>query len=122
MADGPTHRFAAAIIVGGSMLHLEKDQESSLLRPILGATIAANLGDLPDRLEPAIHPHHRQIYHSIAVGILLGVLAARIYRWEPFPEWQKAVRFLLLAGCGAYLVHLALDAMSPRSLPLIGRI
>jgi inner membrane protein len=121
MADGPTHRFAAAVIVGSSMLHLEKGQEQGFL-PIIGAAVAACLGDLPDRLEPAIHPNHRQIYHSIVVGILIGALVIRIYRWEPVPDWQKAVRLLSLAGCGAYLVHLALDAFSPRSLPLMGRI
>jgi len=122
MADGMTHRVTAAAIIGGCLLQSESRTGQYSPQPLFGAALAAALGDLPDRLEPAIHPHHRQVYHSLAFAVVVGTAAYKLYKWNPVEEWSKLLRLLLLVGCGSYIIHLALDAFTPRSLPLLGRV
>jgi len=73
-------------------------------------------------LEPASHPNHRQLFHSLAFAGVLGVAAHKLYTWEPDSPFDEATRFVLLVGVGAYLIHLLLDAGTPKSLPLIGKL
>lgn len=122
MANGGTHRFAAAIAVGGILAHLENENGRHTVKPIFGAGVAAALANLPDKLEPAIHPHHRQFFHSIVCAVGVGIAGLKLYEWQPEEDWKKALRFVFLAGCGAYLIHLALDACTAKSLPLIGKL
>lgn len=35
-------------------------------KPIVGAGLAVLLTNLPDQMEPATHPNHRQFFHSVA--------------------------------------------------------
>lgn len=102
---------------------------------------------LPDIIEPAIHPGHRSVAHGAAPAVALGVLASRhLDSWQAslraradrqaalamqsqstLPQlWHAVLEFFfrLLAGAvagalGGYGSHLALDAFTPRSLPLI---
>lgn len=104
-------------------------------------------GVLPDILEPAAHPNHRGPAHSLVAGAALVPATKQIREWanscrlkaescrcrrlasegdamssaawglaELF--WSVLASFLwgVIAG---YTSHLALDAFSPRSLPLI---
>lgn len=86
----------------------------------MGRSIVGNANHLPDRLEPAIHPNHRQFFHSWAFAGMLGIAAHRAYHWETDNKFDEAVRFAILVGIGAYTVHLLLDASTPKSLPIIG--
>jgi len=122
MANGIAHRWAAAAVVGGICMHAEADQQEKTAKPILGAALAAMLTNLPDILEPATHPGHRQFFHSLAFAGLVGTAGYKAYKWEPSTPSDEALRFLLLVGVGAYLVHLCLDASTPKSLPLLGRL
>ena len=79
-------------------------------------------GILPDIIEPAIHPHHRQFFHSLAVLGGISVLLKTLYDWQPVTADQKFFRLLLLALCAGYFSHLFLDALTPRSIPMIGSI
>jgi inner membrane protein len=93
-------------------------------RPVDGTSLAmgfaaAALPTLPDYIEPALHPNHRKFFHSIAVVAGLAYAMRRVYVWEAEGEWERLARALLLAGGAAYLGHLALDALSAKSLPLI---
>jgi len=102
---------------------------------------------LPDVIEPAIHPDHCSVAHGAAPAVTMGVLAARhINSWQASlrahadrqaalatPSQSTLARlwhaflellFKLLTGAvagalGGYGSHLALDAFTPRSLPLI---
>lgn len=105
-------------------------------------------GVLPDVLEPATSPHHRQLAHSlVAAG---GLTMAKLAEWqascrsaataatqragslpvgcaERNNAESAAILWRLAAGVIVGLVvgygsHLALDACTPRGLPLIGRI
>ncbi len=122
MANGPIHRLTAATVVGGTLALAEVRARESSFKPLVGAGLAALLTNLPDRLEPPTHPNHRQFFHSIACEAAVGTLAYSLCAWKPPEHWKKALRFVLLAGCGAYAVHLVLDAATPKSLPLLGRI
>lgn len=82
----------------------------------------AALGKLPDLIEPAVHPHHRQFFHSVVVAAGLVAGMRKLYQWAPDDDFEKLVRAFLLVGGAAYLSHLALDALTSRSLPLVGKI
>jgi len=122
MANGSTHQLTAAIAVGSVYLCAEANQHQKSAKPLLGATLAAVLTNLPDVLEPASHPHHRQFFHSLAFAGLLGAAGYKAYKWETDNPFDEAMRFVLLVGVGAYLVHLLLDAGTPKSLPIIGAL
>lgn len=76
---------------------------------------------MPDLLEPAVNPNHRQFFHSIVFAFLVGVLMRELYRWQPETEVGQIGRRLLLLAAGTYLVHLAMDSTTSKSLPLIGK-
>ncbi len=106
-------------------------------------------GRLPDWLEPARHPGHRDFFHSHFSGLLLTVGTTGLDSWQ---DWwrQEAFRFESLAEASkdswnrfgytvmaflcwiasgflpglvvGYMSHLALDAFTPRSLPVVGKV
>ena len=82
-------------------------------------TAAALLPSLPDVLEPAIHPNHRRFFHSVTFAIAVGYGLHRAYKWETQEPWERLARMVALAAGAAYLAHLARDAFTARSLPLV---
>jgi inner membrane protein len=98
-----------------------------------GAAAGLVTSALPDVLEPATHPGHRGVAHSVAAlgtGVGLGLPAAhrfqdRVARAsgdETDPVKRFMAQFCAGAAAGAvagYGSHLLLDATTPRSLPLI---
>jgi inner membrane protein len=91
----------------------------------LGFTLAGGaaghaLGLLPDLLEPATSPNHRQFFHSIVFGAAIIAVSHKLYQWQPESDGDKLLRWLGLAASAAYLVHLTLDATTKKSLPLLG--
>lgn len=122
MPNSSTHRIAAAIAVGGVLAYEDVRHENRTLKPLTGSVVAAIATNLPDVLEPALHPHHRQFFHSIAFAGLVGWGTYKVYQWKPEDSVDDILRFLLLVIGGAYLIHLALDAGTPRSLPIVGKV
>ncbi len=120
MANGNTHSLVAALTVG-ALDYMDAQNKGDSARPLIGAGLAAVLTNLPDLLEPAIHPHHRQFCHSIAFGGMVTLAAYELYRWKPETDGHKFLRYLFGVACGAYLIHLAVDALSSRSLPMVGK-
>lgn len=93
-------------------------------RPVDGTSLAmglaaAALPSLPDYIEPALHPNHRKFFHSLAFVAGLAYAMREVYGWQAEGERERLARALLLAAGAAYLGHLALDALSAKSLPLI---
>lgn len=84
------------------------------------SALAAAFGTLPDILEPATSPNHRQFFHSLAFAATIGWGLYELWQWEPDEEWQEWLKGGLLIAGGAYLVHLAMDATTKKSLPLLG--
>jgi inner membrane protein len=122
MSNGLEHQIAAAAVVGSVCMWTETDPQKRISKSLSGAVLAAGCTKLPDVLEPAVHPNHRQFFHGVAFAGLLGTAVYKLYRWEPEHSSEKLLRFSLLVGTSAYLIHLLLDAGTPKSLPLIGKI
>jgi hypothetical protein len=122
MSNRTEHALTAAVTVGLAQAVYERSAGRATAMPALSAALAVALASLPDWLEPPVHPHHRQFCHSwVAVGCLLHG-GHRLLRWRPQDPTQGAIRYLSLIGVLTYLTHLALDAQTPRSLPLMGRL
>lgn len=122
MSSGPTHRTTAALVAFTATSICANDKRiRDLPHPVIAGGLASVLTNLPDWIEPATNPHHRQFFHSLvfAGGVAYGL--KRAYQWIPQDDRERLLRHLLLIAGGAYLVHLALDACTKRSLPLIGK-
>lgn len=121
MANTSAHRFGAALGVGGISLinELQQGELANFGRPLMATALAILAASLPDTLEPATNPHHRQFFHSGICAAALGYGMYHLYNWRPQEEWKQMAKFGLLAIGGAYLIHLAMDANTPRSLPLV---
>lgn len=121
--NGPTHQFAGAIAAFVMTQNDASEKICALHHPAAAIPIGAFLGRLPDMIEPAFrNPNHRQFFHSITALGLLVTGMHKTYHWEPQDEFEKIVRGVLLIGGAAYLSHLALDALTSKSLPLVGRL
>lgn len=119
--NAASHQMAAAV-AAGLLLHVdERNRETATAWPIAGAGIAAVFTNLPDVLEPATTPNHRQFFHSLVFAGLLVAGWKQLYDWQPESDHGRFWRKVAMIGVGAYLCHLALDATTPRSLPLLGR-
>lgn len=121
MASGSTHRIAAGAVGVAVAVYAQQKGNRDLPHPLVAGGLAALLTNLPDLIEPATNPHHRQFFHSVLFASLLVAGLKRAYDWKPEDDMQKTLRGVLLLAGGAYLVHLALDACTARSLPWIGR-
>ncbi len=122
MSNALAHRAVAATVTGLVILNIEAQEGKQTLAPVGGSVLAAICTNLPDILEPAIHPHHRQFFHSVALATLIGGGMYKLGQWETKTEMEKVLKFCLIAAGGSYLIHLAMDACTRRSLPLLGKI
>jgi len=122
VSSGTEHRIAAAACLFCAAAVDWKPEDHWLKQPLAAAAVGAGCGTLPDILEPALHPNHRQFYHSVAFAMLLGVGLYKTYCWQPASTSGQLVRSALLIGGTAYLVHLIMDATTQKSLPLLGRL
>jgi membrane-bound metal-dependent hydrolase YbcI (DUF457 family) len=119
--NAAVHYWTAAL-AAGMVLHADERTRGQVTPwPIAGTGLAAVATNLPDILEPAVTPHHRQFFHSLAFAGLLIAAGKALYDWQPETDEGRFWRKAGLIGLGAYLCHLALDATTPRSLPLLGR-
>lgn len=120
--NGTAHRTIAAAAMTVVAASLSPKREETAAHAMVGCAGGYCLGTLPDLLEPATSPHHRQFFHSMAFTAVLAYGLYRLYHWDPSSPELKALRLVGLIAGGAYLVHLTLDATTKRSLPLIGTI
>ncbi len=131
MANFKKH-FATGAVVGGTanviwqLLKIygspdaPKDFWDALSRIDLGtvamyAAGGAVIASLPDILEPARHPNHRSVFHSLSCGTAVSYAAFGKHSQALDPEDRHTVQVLALS----YLSHLFLDAGTPKGLPLI---
>lgn len=119
MSCAAAHQSAAILCAVGAAL-LEKCPDNE--RPVLGVAmvLGAVLGaKLPDILEPAVHSHHRAFFHSIAFAGGLIWAVKKLREWEPTTAEHRLLKAACLGALVGYGSHLALDATTPRSLPLL---
>jgi hypothetical protein len=122
MSNLLAHRTGAAVLVGGYLLAREGQEGKNTHAPLTGSILAAICTNIPDLLEPAAHPHHRQFFHSIAFAGLVGLGMYKTYEWKPETDLDKFIRICLLAAGAGVLIHLAMDSVTPRSIPLLGKL
>lgn len=87
--------------------------------PLAAGALGMLCTNLPDILEPATSPNHRKVFHSVTCAVVIAVGMKKAWDWEPEDDLWRVTRFLVLVAGAGYLVHLALDATTKRSLPLI---
>ena len=123
MANRAAHQLAGAFAGFAVWAADHPERESGLHRPFAAGTLGAVLARLPDLIEPATNnPHHRQFFHSVVVAGAVMVGVRKLFEWAPEDDLEKLLRGVLLVGGAAYLSHLALDAVTSRSLPLVGKL
>ena len=93
-----------------------RQQEFKLVDALCSAAIVVVGSIAPDVLEPAVHPNHRSIFHSIAGGAAIVHGARGAWGNSDLSSDLKSV--LALAAIG-YVLHLLADAATPRGLPLV---
>jgi len=116
------HRMGSAVFLGSLAASLSKRREEVVPNTVAACAGGYCFATLPDMLEPATSPHHRQFFHSLVFAGALGYGLYKLYQWEPESPQEWFLRGLGLVVGGAYLIHLALDATTKRSLPLVGRL
>jgi membrane-bound metal-dependent hydrolase YbcI (DUF457 family) len=99
--------------LGDTLVKNEQFDWASLGLSGLGGLLGSML---PDILEPAYHPNHRSLAHSWSAAGTMVWFAISVIQSETASARQKAFWRSFLLGA---LSHLALDACTPKSLPLV---
>lgn len=115
-----THQLVAGAVTGIFLASREQTLGTATAKPILGGAAAALLTRLPDILEPATSPNHRRFFHSLAFAGLLGVALHELHGWQPETDTERLLKKIGALALSAYLIHLALDFTTAKSLPLVG--
>lgn len=121
MSSGNTH-LAVGAATGLAIALIDNKKHKLIHNPITASFLGAVFGKLPDIIEPAFHPNHRQFFHSGLTFSAIGFGVYKAYSWEPETNFEKVIRgIMLIAGC-SYLSHLVCDSTTPKGLPLIGKL
>jgi hypothetical protein len=150
MSDGKIHRRVGCVAGGATAWYAARGQPTHLrVVETIGGAMAGIVGAMmPDRIDPATSPRHRSIGHGLLPIGAAGFWAVKnLKRWQGWLRSQAerlqreldverdggrrvllmfaAVACTLAAGAvagfiGGYLSHLALDALTPASLPVVG--
>ena len=88
-------------------------------RCLAAAGCGVAFASLPDLIEPATSPNHRKFFHSVTFAVAVAGTMYQLYQWDAQTDGERLLRGLLLLAGGAYLIHLAMDATTRKSLPLI---
>lgn len=115
-----THQLVAGAAAGIYLVKRESATGATTIKPLLGSAAAAFFTNLPDVLEPATSPNHRAMFHSLAFAALLGTCLYQLNQWQTETELESLLKGAGMLALSAYLIHLALDFTTAKSLPLIG--
>lgn len=119
--NGPAHQVVAGFATGVFLAEQERKAGVQTAKPIVAGTAAAFFTKLPDMLEPATSPNHRQFFHSVAFAGLLCLAFHELGKWQPESAGGEFLKALGQVAIPAYLIHLFLDSLTAKSLPLVGR-
>jgi len=119
MANAAEHRKMPAFIVTSARLLLSGEDATRIEELLATYGLAWLMGTLPNILESATNPNHRQFFHSIVFACGLGYGMFRLYEWQPEEEWHEWARQGLLIAGAATLIHLVMDSTTPKGLPLV---
>lgn len=116
MSDSGKHFLVGAGMTGGAYLLYcwARDREPTGTEFFGAAVLGGFCAQLPDILEPAVHPNHRQFFHSLAA---LGLLTYGNYKALTSCGISDGEKVGILVGSVGYASHLAMDSVTPKSLP-----
>lgn len=119
--NGKQHRQIGAVCGAGytvAKYSFDKQDNPELDFPlgefILNTGIGYLLGSLPDWIEPATNPNHRQFFHSLtaAVGVGYGAFGKHTETWSD--EVKKLIQAIALA----YISHLVADSSTAKGIAI----
>jgi inner membrane protein len=118
MANAKQHALIGAGVgaVGWFLYCKLFDRPVEVGEVLLAAGVGMIGGLLPDLLEPAIHPNHRQFFHSYAATALLAHANHHVAKNVQLPADARAGIHLISLG---FFSHLAADAHTPKGLPWV---
>jgi uncharacterized membrane protein YeaQ/YmgE (transglycosylase-associated protein family) len=149
VANRKTHVSAGIVCGAAAALYMAREQQGgAFVGEVLGGSLGGFVGALlPDKFEPPIHSWHRSTAHSVAAaGAIASTAMQSVAAWQQLcrnkavhhealrasagdpalQAWHAvmAVVWHVLSGFAAglpagYLSHLALDACTPRCIPLL---
>ena len=135
MPNGNTHIRAGAVLgaLGSIVLQAKagNGEQTDFGHVLLSTGAATLVSRLPDVLEPATSPNHRDFFHSVFFGGIVGIacretwnelkceINARRSTGQSRPNNKEVGLGLLLIVESAILLHLVMDSSTKRSLPLI---
>lgn len=122
MPCAPTHRLINFAATAGFLASRPQMEQRGIAHPLAGGGASAVLATLPDLVEPALSPNHRQFFHSIVFAGMVGYGIYRAYQWKPDVPAQQFLRYAILLVGSAYLLHLAADMCTSKSLPILGKL
>lgn len=120
--NAAAHRLTAGLAVGLFMADQQRPGEDAGQNPLACGIAASVFTNLPDLLEPATSPNHRQFFHSVAFACLLGAGLVKLHRWQPDEPAEKFWKALGMLAISGYLIHLALNVTTTKSLPWMGKL
>ncbi len=91
-------------------------KEEIKLSGILSSLLVGGVfGLLPDLIEPASHPNHRSLFHSVAALAGLMYVGSRVLSSSLDKKAKSGITVML----ASYTTHLLLDLMTPKGLPVL---
>ena len=94
------------------------NEQDPLLETVMAAIGGYWGGRLPDIIEPASNPNHRQSAHSFVMATSLVEALRRLNDWRPETQSLVLFRSALIGLITGYLIRLALDGVTPKGLPI----
>jgi inner membrane protein len=119
--NAAAHQLTAGACIGLFLADRRQRTGEAGTDPVVGGLAASIFTKLPDLLEPATSPSHRQFFHSVLFASLLGAVLYKLHHWLPEAPSEKFWKAAAMTAISAYLIHLALDATTVKSLPLVGK-
>ncbi|MFH0955318.1 MAG: metal-dependent hydrolase [Candidatus Micrarchaeota archaeon] len=119
MPNRNEHIVLGCLLAGGAYLLFKRVVNEKPTWGGLITSVAAGgaIGLLPDLLEPATNPTHRNFFHS---ALALGTGTYGTYKVLQNPLLNQNQKQFLLALFAGYASHLLADATTARSIPLLG--
>jgi hypothetical protein len=91
------------------------DWGTVIVKSAVGAIIGTIAVNIPDILEPATNPYHRQFFHSKSVAILAFAGLCKV----GLSKIDAGSKQLLVSFVAAYLIHLNDDSKTELGLPIL---
>ena len=120
--NAAAHQLTAGAAVGWFLADRQQRTGQAAVHPVVGGFAASVFTKLPDLLEPATSPNHRQFFHGLGFAALLAVGLYELHQWEPQAKRDQLLKSVGMLAISGYLIHLALDATTAKSLPLVGKL